>query len=352
MNISSLETGPVGSALDPVACIINHSCDPNATSIWAGSQLTVRSLTAIQEGEEIFFDYIYAHNPFTVRQWDLKEGWYFQCACTRCRKGPTLPEDSFNLPADELPDEWRRLADKLLLEQSQAGADMARYFVGDTKPERRLAALQAEAYRVFKQYDEFNAVGPFAPSQQTLPDLNRVLRMCLGSRMWSITRPPVPRLLYLLYDFHRKSGDLARAFAIGAKTYFCIDPMISPNVLTSHRVANMLALSELARELDLELNGAVGSATHQGVDLNAVYLGLLDEGWKYMPLTHGTKGEHSQYIKELWNAYFGESSHIMTPARFRHIPPEAARSMVRGEIKDHWPSFRAFAEGIDILSIM
>jgi hypothetical protein len=57
MCIWSAEGQMIGSCLDIVGSLMNHSCDPNAFVFHEGSELRVRSLKPIRAGEEITQSY-------------------------------------------------------------------------------------------------------------------------------------------------------------------------------------------------------------------------------------------------------------------------------------------------------
>ena len=51
MGLGLLEFETVGMALDPLASLMNHSCDPNAVCLFEGTTIRVRSLKPNSPGQ-------------------------------------------------------------------------------------------------------------------------------------------------------------------------------------------------------------------------------------------------------------------------------------------------------------
>lgn len=75
-----------GAGLYPVLNSMNHSCDPNVTSMSSttSNKMQVITLCPIQEGEELTVSYIDESLPRTQRQELLWQQYRFRCRCTRC----------------------------------------------------------------------------------------------------------------------------------------------------------------------------------------------------------------------------------------------------------------------------
>lgn len=83
-SISIRESGQaqvLGTALDVPMALMNHSCEPNALTIFEGSELRVRSLRPIQAGEELMQCYTDVTCDVLMRRERLKEQFFFDCAC-------------------------------------------------------------------------------------------------------------------------------------------------------------------------------------------------------------------------------------------------------------------------------
>lgn len=91
MSVESLEGVVVGSCLDPLAALMNHSCEPNAAFFFEHRELRVRSTRSIAPGEELTISYINETDSFDYRQEQLSSKYFFTCTCTKCRKGAEGP---------------------------------------------------------------------------------------------------------------------------------------------------------------------------------------------------------------------------------------------------------------------
>lgn len=92
---------PVGIAFDPVASLINHSCDPNSVMTFDGRSLSVRTLKEIARDDELTISYIDNTNPTHKRQDELMERYFFKCECTRCTSYAESqdPREAFTCPS-------------------------------------------------------------------------------------------------------------------------------------------------------------------------------------------------------------------------------------------------------------
>ena len=76
-----------GQALFPLLCLVNHSCEPSATtrySSWKGrTMVRVEALRDVAEGEELCVSYIDETEPVAERAKALA-AYGFACACPRC----------------------------------------------------------------------------------------------------------------------------------------------------------------------------------------------------------------------------------------------------------------------------
>ncbi|RKP26558.1 hypothetical protein SYNPS1DRAFT_4016, partial [Syncephalis pseudoplumigaleata] len=62
----------------------NHSCRPNCAVVFDGTQAIVRTLHAIEPGEELTINYIDVTLPRMVRQDELQKRYFFSCSCDGC----------------------------------------------------------------------------------------------------------------------------------------------------------------------------------------------------------------------------------------------------------------------------
>jgi SET domain-containing protein len=95
-NTAKAEMMCLGHRCDPLSCLINHDCQPNA-QMPGTSQEGCRALRAIAAGEEITINY--CHGLLSAddfkntqrRQQDLAKRFGFKCQCAMCRGAERSP---------------------------------------------------------------------------------------------------------------------------------------------------------------------------------------------------------------------------------------------------------------------
>ncbi|CAN0276956.1 unnamed protein product, partial [Laminaria digitata] len=78
-----------GVGLFPVGAMFNHSCQPNC--VWrtdALGNLRVSAVEDVPAGSQLFISYVDILQPLPVRQDLLRQHFFFECACPRCRPRP------------------------------------------------------------------------------------------------------------------------------------------------------------------------------------------------------------------------------------------------------------------------
>jgi len=85
-TIYNNDNDTIASAIYGVSNFINHSCEPNAISIYKGKKQYIYSLKDIQENEEINISYCNYIKPFYDRYNYLTENYFFECNCKKCAK--------------------------------------------------------------------------------------------------------------------------------------------------------------------------------------------------------------------------------------------------------------------------
>lgn len=81
MAIRQAEGQPLGTSLDIVASLVNHSCDPNAFVLFEGDMLCFRSLRKLAAGEEVTQCYADVDSDVLLRRNTLKSEYFFDCCC-------------------------------------------------------------------------------------------------------------------------------------------------------------------------------------------------------------------------------------------------------------------------------
>jgi hypothetical protein len=94
------DDSPVGLCFEPILALANHSCSPNAVVVFDGRSVALRALDSIKKGEQVFISYITAVEDRTSRQRDLKQRYFFDCQCEKCREDES-PYSSFLQRAPE-----------------------------------------------------------------------------------------------------------------------------------------------------------------------------------------------------------------------------------------------------------
>ncbi|KAJ1331922.1 [histone H3]-lysine4/36 N-trimethyltransferase SMYD [Microdochium nivale] len=319
---SPLDEGQYGSSFDPLICSANHSCEPNAIITFAQPRQIMRAVKPIKLGDEIYVHYVDVTNPFGVRQLSLKEGYYFNCRCSKCKRGSKFSQDEFRKMAEDLDDEYFELADNL----AQRHRDVLdKYMVpaNNAKAQERLTAMQAEAFSVAQK-----------KGAVTVDDIKKALEMCVDSGMWAWTRQPVPKLCKNLFSLYLARADVYRAFRVGIKMYFEIMPVLSPETFQPERLIMAWNLSTVVNVLCGPMHEQVCNelAKEAGIELRVVYCGLLFD-------LHDNIGKI--YDEE---SPFG----VLVNGTYDQIIPQLGRPEheLRDKVKVAWPKVEILARSI------
>ncbi|KAJ9631658.1 hypothetical protein H2203_000057 [Taxawa tesnikishii (nom. ined.)] len=300
----------LGIALDPLLCAANHSCAPNALVVFDGPRVSLRSLVPIAPDEEVFIAYVDTTNPFSMRQVELKERFHFTCACSKCRLGPTLPEDRFLRPANELEKKWDKLGGKCY----------------EDHPFQRTLDIIS---------DPLSTSGDWRQSKAWPSTISRKGKAA-NSKMFAITRQPYPALRQELFVRMLSEGNYGIAFLQAAKTYFKIDPVLYPQRFHPVRVVHtwtllMLMVYMLQNYEDPHSVQLLGA----GFDFVTVIWRLINEVKDLVPKSHG-KSQFKDGVEAKYN--------------------EIRSEMMRGEgyikrleegIDTQWRRFVAFADALE-----
>ncbi|TGJ83949.1 hypothetical protein E0Z10_g4796 [Xylaria hypoxylon] len=305
-NASALSSGldgvPLGIGFDPLISSANHSCDPNASLVFNQPRHEIRALRNINAGEEIFIPYVEVTNPFSVRQAELKENYFFTCQCTKCKKGANLEADKFLERPEDLGNEYRKKAD------------------------RRVAAVEAEAYAVLEN--------ELARSDE----MKETIQMCIGSKMWHWTRQPVPQLCRRLGTLYLESASIYPAFRVGVKLHIEILPALYPQEFCQDRLLNAWAVSTLINVLCGTAHEEVYKELAQGgIELRIIYFGFLFYLREHTPRMFGSG---TPFRKVIENTY----EQIMAGVSV----PEAE---IKKKIEAAWPSLEALAHNVTVSSL-
>lgn len=84
-NIMNNDYQPVGIGLYLEASILDHSCYPNATVVFDGKQLLLRTIKPVKSFADIRISYTNLLDSNQVRRENLQNQYYFTCECARCK---------------------------------------------------------------------------------------------------------------------------------------------------------------------------------------------------------------------------------------------------------------------------
>lgn len=189
---------PIGLYLSPLLAQANHSCAPNCTIIFAGRVASLRSIAPIKAGDELTLTYIDTTNPSYLRQAELRERYFFDCRCPRCRE-----------PAD----------DGYVCECGGAVRDDAETLVCgrcDKTTHRRqvLRGLETAAFD--------------AAENGTLEDVVASLKAVYATEAYPATRQPLPALHAAAVQQLLENREYAEALRHQVLLYTTVDPVLYP----------------------------------------------------------------------------------------------------------------------------
>lgn len=317
---SPLDDITLGIGFDPLICSANHSCDPNGMLVFNQPRQEIRALRAINAGEEIFIKYVEVTNPFSVRQAELKKNYFFTCQCTKCKKGARPEAEQPPRRPEDLESKYRGMADKLI---RQHESRLSKFLApgNDTQAQRRVAAMQGEAYVVLEN------------EQATIDEVKGAIQMCIGSKMWRWTDQPVPQLCRRLFARYLESGSIYQTFRIGVKLHFEILPVLYPQEFYPDRLVNAWVVSTLINVLCGTPHQTLYQELAQaGLDLRLIYFGFLFFVHEHTPRMFGPDTPFGSVIE---NTY----KQIMAGVSL----PEAD---IKEKLQAIWPSVATLADGV------
>ncbi|KAH9873928.1 hypothetical protein IAQ61_004555 [Plenodomus lingam] len=276
---------PLGIVLDSTLGHINHSCDPNAYIMMDGAETSIRTLRPIKKGEEVYISYIDTTNPFSRRQSELKARWFFVCKCTKCQKGATLDEDNWAIEPENLPNEMDHAADAIITREALA-QDPSNY-VGDSKEEIKIAALQGKA---FAEYERAQQLQSPEAAVQAIQD---VMQFCQQSKLWPLHRQPYAALRDDLIVNLLSMGKFTEAWAQCAKRYRYILPKLYPIPFHPVRVVQTWQMAMLAAYLASLKEGVGAPEANMGLIAMMLVKQVLDAA----RFSHGAESAFTRSVR-------------------------------------------------------
>lgn len=345
---SALDDTKLGIAFDPILCSANHSCEPNTAVIFNQPQLILRAQTKIKKDEEIFMKYVDITNPFSVRQAELRQSYFFGCRCTKCRKGAIHVEDKFLKSTDTYGDDTSptvrvdarlmKVADGLVQRhQSQ----LTSFWVpaNSEVAQRRLAAIQAEAFATSGITFDHNKANESA-SEDEVKD---ALKLTINSGMWHITRQPVPHLLRQLLVLYVSQARTYQAWRVGIKMYFEISPFLPGQLERFYpdRVIDTFMLATITNQLcnpNIQHHRELfAESMKTGLDLRVVYMMFLIEARENLDFSYGKDSPFGRMVESMYQQTMANSDILLKDAK--------------DMIEEVWPKLEAVAKSIDVLKL-
>ncbi|KAE8148046.1 SET and MYND domain protein [Aspergillus avenaceus] len=200
----------IGLYVHPYAAIINHDCNPNAVTGFDGDTLYIKALRAIQKDEQICITYIDVTESVQVRRTQLRDRYFFDCGCSKCKADLAQPPYSFlpnpSAQAPMTPDITEAMAHGIL-EQCAGG-----------EPDEAAAAA---------------------------PRLETTMR-ALHDATWPITHQPLLTLRDELINSLICGGRYNAGFIHAAIRYRRVDPIVYPSATHPVRQLHAWVLVRLA----------------------------------------------------------------------------------------------------------
>jgi hypothetical protein len=219
----------LGMAIDPQISLINHSCEPNAfircdttptedtTSLSPHGTTSVHALRSIAKDEEITISYIDTSMLRSKRQQELKERYFFDCACELCEQ--TL---------DNLVDLYRlRPGTKAPAAAHQQSASTV----------SRLAFHAEQLQQAVDHMDK-------SPREQTGAILSD-MKIFTGVEAWPLYHEPWLRLRERLITRHLANGNFYDAMLHSAALLRLVDPVLFPQIHHPVRLMRIYATIRL-----------------------------------------------------------------------------------------------------------
>ncbi|CBX95721.1 hypothetical protein LEMA_P028730.1 [Plenodomus lingam JN3] len=243
---------PLGIVLDSTLGHINHSCDPNAYIMMDGAETSIRTLRPIKKGEE---------------------------------KGATLDEDNWAIEPENLPNEMDHAADAIITREALA-QDPSNY-VGDSKEEIKIAALQGKA---FAEYERAQQLQSPEAAVQAIQD---VMQFCQQSKLWPLHRQPYAALRDDLIVNLLSMGKFTEAWAQCAKRYRYILPKLYPIPFHPVRVVQTWQMAMLAAYLASLKEGVGAPEANMGLIAMMLVKQVLDAA----RFSHGAESAFTRSVR-------------------------------------------------------
>ncbi|KAF7854721.1 hypothetical protein EAF04_010290 [Stromatinia cepivora] len=238
---SNIGNGPIGLCLDPLLARANHRCHPNAAVTFDGKRATLRALSPIEMGEQIFISYIDETQRQEVRQASLEETWFFKCQCFRCTTFQSIYGNFMTYPTISTP-----ILDKLVPFQATYNFAKSRVAEEDPKTVTQLFSL----LHVLRHIEA--TVSNTHKTHQNINLRLDILKKALGNLndfilLQRYAQQPLPMLLNEIYLIYLEKSEYILALIIFIFLICHVDPINYPSPYHPQRVTRLLALQRLLK---------------------------------------------------------------------------------------------------------
>ncbi len=323
---------PLGLVLDPFVACANHSCDPNAFIVMDNQHLSMRSLKAIAKDEEIFISYIDTTYPFSRRQTELKERFFFDCKCTKCVQGSTLNEDRWTGDPRRMPKNWKRYCqvirdtDPKFAKDVQEEEDLDE--INDS--DKAMSIIQDWAFHSLKTIHDKE----FAPAKIAV-NVERIMDVLAQTERCPVYRQPYPSARHELVQSYSHKANFFLAWSHGAKTYFYVDPLLYPQTHHPLRVVHNANLAMLTLVVSTDLSWREHPETKE-IDFGVLVYYLFLEVVANIEKSHGKDNSFAKLLKRK----FDQLTTDMTRADRNAVMKLERRR------DGTWRQFRKFADDV------
>jgi len=264
-----------------------------------GAQLSFRTLNIVKNDEEIFISYIDTTNSFSRRQFELKDRYMFTCRCNKCRRGPTLQEDSLLVPVNEVSQRIEKSVRDapdlgVMVPSALANGDYS-HSVGEIED------------TVSKCIEDCEKEGD---PDKAYVHLNSTIQILAEIKIWPVHRQPFPALRHEIFICCLSRQLYMQAFFHGLFTYFNIHPILYPQRHHPVRVKQTWVLAMLTLFLVAEGNnreidptGTVESAPDK---FAALMYGLMSETALMVGKSHGKDSSFAEAVKKKLSEVSGD----------------------------------------------
>lgn len=107
----------IGSAVYVETSILHHSCRPNATTVWQGNTIDVRTVKRIDPGDKITVSLVDLRMRTEERRKFLCDRYFMYCTCDRCSKSDDPPMHEVDALHDKLRSSANNVAGRKVVNQ-------------------------------------------------------------------------------------------------------------------------------------------------------------------------------------------------------------------------------------------